>query len=163
AQSAHFNLLEPERVKETLARMTKPADQKLELPVAREVALRSGTPLLVYGTLLRLGSGYGLGLKMERIEGQPHSPVATESKLFEAPSKNVLFDAIHQAATWIRQTAGEERKDISANDTTPEEATTYSWEALEYFTRGERLKDGKPSREAISMYQQAVRIDPEFA
>jgi tetratricopeptide (TPR) repeat protein len=163
AQSAHFNLLEPERVKETLARMTKPADQKLDLPVAREVALRSGTPLLVYGTLSPLGSGYGLDLMMERIEGQPNTPVTTETNLFRASGKNGLFDTIHQAATWIRQTAGEAGKDISANDTAPEEATTRSWEALEYFTRGERLKNGKASREAMSMYQQAVRIDPEFA
>jgi serine/threonine-protein kinase len=163
AQSAHFNLLESERVREMLARMTKPADQKLEVPVAREVALRSGTPLLVYGTLSPLGSGYGLGLVIERIEGQPHTPVTTESKLFEARGKNGLFDAIHQAATWIRQTSGEAGKAISENDTTPEEATTNSWEALGYFTQGERLKERDRSLDAMSMYQQAVRIDPGFA
>jgi len=163
AQSAHFSLLEAERIKEILARMTKPAEQKLDVPVAREVALRSGTPLLVYGTLSPLGSGYGLELVMERIEGQLNTPVTTETNLFRASGKNSLFDAIHQAATWIRQTAGEAAKDIRANDTQPEEATTSKWEALEYFTRGERLKNGKPSREAMSMYQQAVRIDPGFA
>src|SRR5262249_56603167 len=62
-----------------------------------------------------------------------------------------------------RQTAGEAGTDISANDTMPEEATTSSWEALEYFTRGERLKAGNRSRDAMSMYQQAARIDPGFA
>ena len=92
AQSAHFNLLENDRVKETLQRMTKPADTKLDVPVAREVAYRSGTPLLVYGTLSPLGAGYGLTLVMERIEGQPRTAQATESKLFEARSKNGLFD-----------------------------------------------------------------------
>jgi serine/threonine-protein kinase len=163
AQSAHFSLLEADRIKEVLARMTKSAEQKLDVPVAREVALRSGTPLLVYGTLTPLGSGYGLELVMERIEGQPNTPVTTETNLFKASGKNGLFDAIHQAATWIRQTAGEAAKDIRANDTQPEEATTSKWEALEYFTQGERLKERDRPRDAMSMYQQAVRIDPGFA
>ncbi len=163
AQSAHFNLLDAARVKETLARMTRPADQKLDVSVAREVALRSGTPLLVYGTLSPLGVGYGLSLIIERIEGQPLTPKTTESKLFEARSKSGLFDAIHQAATWIRQTAGEAEKDISANDTQPEEATTDSWDALEYFARGERLKDQLLFQNAVSMYKQALTVDPGFA
>ncbi|MBZ5625885.1 MAG: protein kinase, partial [Acidobacteriia bacterium] len=163
AQSAHFNLLDNDRVKETLARMTKPADTKLDLTAAREVALRSGTPLVVYGTLSPLGAGYGLSLVIERIEGQPRTPQATESKLFEARNKNGLFDAIHEAATWIRHTAGEAAKDIAAADTQPEEATTSSWEALDYFTQGERLKAQNRLRDAMTMYQQAVRIDPGFA
>ena len=163
AQSAHFNLLEAGRVRETLTMMTRPPDARLDLPLAREVALRSKTPLLLYGTLSPLGAGYGLSLVLEKIEGQPRTPRAGESKLFEARSKAGLFDAIHQAATWVRQTAGEATKDILERDTQPEEATTASWEALDYFTQAERLKEQRRSTDAISMYKQAVRIDPDFA
>jgi eukaryotic-like serine/threonine-protein kinase len=162
AQSAHFNLLDGDRIRETLKQMIRPPDQKLEVPVAREVALRSATPLVVYGTVSPLGAGYGLGLVMERIEGQPRTPVATDSKLFEARNKEGLFDAIHQAATWIRKSAGEASKDISENDTQPEEATTSSWEALDYFAQGERLLSGRTG-DAVTLYKEAVRIDPGFA
>ncbi len=163
AQSAHFNLLDGERVKETLAQMTRPPEQKLDLPDAREVALRSKTPLVVYGTVSPLGTGYGLSLVIERIEGQPRTPVAAESKLFEARNKNGIFDAIHQAATWIRRTVGEATRDISANDTQPEEATTSFWEALDYFARGERLLAPPHTADAVTLYKEAVRIDPGFA
>ena len=163
AQSAHFSLLEGDRVRETLQQMTKSPDRKLDLPLAREVALRSATPLVVYGTVSPLGAGYGLSLVIERIEGQPLTPLITVSKLFEARNKNGLFDAIHQAATWIRQTAGEAAKDISANDTQPEEATTGSWEALDYFAQGERLFTPARMGDAVTMYKQATRVDPGFA
>ena len=163
AQSKHFNVLDSERIKDTLGRMTLAQDAKLDLPVAREVALRSGTPLLVYGTVSPLGAGLGLSLVIERIEGQPRTPLRTESKLFEARSKNGVFDAIHEAATWIRQTAGEATRDIAEFDTQPEEATTHSWEALNYFTQGEQLKAQNRGRDATAMYQQAVSADPIFA
>jgi tetratricopeptide (TPR) repeat protein/predicted Ser/Thr protein kinase len=163
AQSAHFNLLDSDRVKETLVRMTRPADQKMDLPVVREVALRSATPLVVYGTVSPLGTGYNLSLVIERIEGQPRTPATTESKLFEARNKVGMFDAIHQAATWIRQTAGEAGKDISANDTLPEEATTSNWEALDFFAKGERLLPLPTTADAVTMYKEAVRVDSGFA
>jgi tetratricopeptide (TPR) repeat protein len=163
AQSAHFSLLEGDRVRETLQQMTKSPDQKLDLSLAREVALRSATPLVVYGTVSPLGAGYGLSLVVERIEGQPRTPLTTESKLFEARNKTGLFDAIHQAATWIRQTAGEAAQDISANDTQPEEATTSSWEALDYFAKGERLLTPARTGDAVTMYKQATRVDPGFS
>ena len=163
AQSAHFNLLEADRVRETLRMMTRPPEEKPDVPVARELALRTQTPLLVYGTLSPLGTGYGLGMVIERIEGQPRTPKTSESKLFEARNKNGLFDAMHQAATWIRQTAGEASKDISASDTQPEEATTSSWEALDYYTKAERLKAQNQGDKAMSLYKEAVRADPGFA
>jgi serine/threonine-protein kinase len=163
AQSAHFNLLDNVRIKETLARMTKASDQKLDLPVAREVALRSATPLVVYGTVSPLGTGYSLSMAIDRIEGQPRTPVATESKVFDARNKSGMFDAIHQAAAWIRQTAGETARDISDKDTQPEDATTSSWEALDYFSRGERLIERNHWLDAVSMYKQAELKDPGFA
>src|SRR5262249_15993904 len=110
-----------------------------------------------------LGAGYGLSLMLEKIEGQPRTPRATESKLFETRSKPGLFDAIHQAATWIRQTAGEAGKDILSNDNKPDEATTTSWEALDYFRRGEHLMDQlRHADDAVSMYKEAARLDPGF-
>jgi len=163
AQSAHFNLLDNGRIKETLARMTKPSDQKLDLPVAREVAFRSATPLVVYGNVAPLGTGYSLSMVIDRIEGQPRTPVTTESKVFEARNKSGMFDAIHQAATWIRQTAGEAGKDIYTNDTQPEDATTSTWEAVDYFSRGERLIARNQWLDAASMYKQAELKDPDFA
>jgi serine/threonine protein kinase/tetratricopeptide (TPR) repeat protein len=163
-QSRHFNLLDAEQVKDTLKRMTRSPDQRLDPPVAREVALRSGAPLLVYGTLSPLGSGYALSLKLERIQGKPSPPAAAFTQLFEAQGgKNSLFDAIHQASIWVRREGGEATKEISETDRRPEEATTSSWEALDYYARGQRLNEEHRSTEdAIAMYTQAVRVDPDF-
>jgi tetratricopeptide (TPR) repeat protein len=143
--------------------MTKPSDHKMDLPVAREVAYRSATPLVVYGNVSPLGTGYSLSMVIERIEGQPRTPVTTESKAFEARNKSSMFDAIHQAATWIRQTAGEAGKDISANDTQPEDATTSSWEALDFFAKGEQLFTPPHMGDAVTVYKQATHVDPGFA
>ena len=119
--------------------MTRPPDQKLEVPVAREVALRSATPLVVYGTSPRSALDTVLTLVMERIEGQPRTPVATESKLFEARNKDATIRRHPPGRNLDPKSAGEASKDIAANDTQPEEATTSSWEALDYFAKGERL------------------------
>ena len=163
-QSRRFNLLDQEQVKATLERMTRPSGEKLDTPAAREVALRSGAPLLVYGTLSPLGLGYALSMKLERIQGRPSPPAASYSGLFEAAAgKNGLFDAIHQAAIWVRQKSGEAAREISEADRRPEEVTTSSWEALDYYARGERLAAEYRYDDALAMYMQAVRADPDFS
>jgi serine/threonine-protein kinase len=162
-QSRHFNLLESNQINDALKRMTRSSNQELDPRTAREVALRVGAPLLVYGTLSPLGSGYTLAIRLERIAGQPDAPAAAFTESFEAGGgKNSLFDATHQASKWIRKRGGEAAKDIEEVDRRPEEATTSSWEALEYYAQGEQLNRRSQYDDAIAMYLQAVRVDPNF-
>jgi serine/threonine protein kinase len=107
-QSRHFNLLDSSQINEALKRMTRTPNQDLDPRTAREVALRSGAPLLIYGTLSPLGSGYTLAIRLERVAGRPDVPTAAFTQTFEASGgKNNLFDATHQASNWIRQRGGE--------------------------------------------------------
>jgi predicted negative regulator of RcsB-dependent stress response len=161
-QSAYFNLVDTSRVREVLQRMVRSRDEPLTGETAREVAWRSGIPVVISGTLSQLGSGYILNLYLERIGDRP-APVRAFYGSFEAAGKNPLFDAVRRGGNWARRIAGENAQDLARRDRQIEETTTNSWEALDLYSRAERLKLRDRQEDAVVLLRHAVKIDPDFA
>jgi len=158
-QSAHFNLMERARVSEILQQMVRDPGKKLDAPSAREVALREGAPLVVFGTLSRLAQDYTVNLKIERVSNRPDFPAASWRQTWNAANKSDLFSAIHEGSSWIRTKAGEAADEVANADLKPEESTTPSWEALRLFTEAEKLKAKDKADEAIVVLKEAVEKD----
>jgi len=161
-QSAYFNLMEPTRIRAVLERMVRPPDDPLKLETAREIAWRAGVPLVISGSLAQLGSGYVLNLRVERIGDQP-TPTEARYQAFNASGKDKIFEAIHQGSNWVRRMAGEKPRDLAQRDRRVEETTTDSWEALDLYSRAERLRAQSRFEDAVLLLKEAVKIDPHFA
>jgi len=161
-QSAYFNLMEPTRIGEVLERMVRRPGEPLKLETAREVAWRENVPLVISGSLAQLGSGYVLNLRVERIGDRP-TPKEARYQAFNARGKDKIFEAIHQGSNWVRRVAGEKAQDLAQRDRRVEETTTDSWEALDLYSRAERLRAQSRFDDAVLLLKEAVKIDPGFA
>ncbi|MBZ5596172.1 MAG: protein kinase [Acidobacteriia bacterium] len=162
-QSAHFNLVGGNRVAEILREMVRDPNQKMDAPTAREVALREGAPLVIFGALTRLSQGYTLNLQIEKVRRRPDVAAASWPKTFNAASKKELFGAIRDGSSWIRGMAGEAAGDLSERDQRPQDATTSSWPALRRLMQANIKNAAGDREEAVRLLREAIQLDPEFA
>jgi eukaryotic-like serine/threonine-protein kinase len=71
AQSGQFNLLENSRATDILGQMTKAPGTPITPPVAREIAMRSGSVRVVLATITRSGSTYTLDVDIQQPDNTP--------------------------------------------------------------------------------------------
>jgi tetratricopeptide (TPR) repeat protein len=162
-QSARFNLMSRGRVSELLQRMQKPLDTKVDPLTAREIALRNGGTAVVYGLLSRLASNLRLEIRIEEPGSKPDDVRASFDKQFSAAGEQDLLRQIRAAAVWIRETVGEPESDIRRHNQGPGEQTTSSWDALALYERGRELRFQSQYDEAEAMFNEALRLDPDYA
>ncbi len=162
-QSSQFNVWDGQRLGGVLRSMRRDPLSKPEPKEWPEIAFREKAPLLVFSTVSRLADGYALVIRSEEIGKAPQPPVQSWEHTFSATGPSGLFDAAHEAATWIRLTAGEKAADLSANNRLPQDITTNSWEALQLYDRARSLTAAQHPTEAIPVFQRAIQIDPQFA
>jgi serine/threonine protein kinase len=102
-QSPFLNVLSDSEVTKTLQQMTRPADTKLTLGVARELCQRAGSKAYLAGTIGSLGSQYVLGLKA--VNCRSGDTLAEEQ--VTAASKEKVLDTLGEAASKLRAQLGE--------------------------------------------------------
>ena len=163
SQVAYFDLLDKSVVREVLQRMAHTPDALLTQQLARQVAWREGIELVVGGELTSLGNSYVLNLHVDKASGDPDSPETTWANSFRAKDKNAVFDVIDDSVVWIRDVVARASPASGPKALPSREATTASWEALDSFSRAEALQERGRSDDAILLFREAVRIDPDFA
>jgi serine/threonine protein kinase/tetratricopeptide (TPR) repeat protein len=171
-QSPYFNLMDAGRIRDVLTQMTKPANAPLDPQTAREVALRSGAPRVIFGVVSRVGDSYVLDIDIEQPDNNPRRSRAqwenhwtwnmssgTSDK--EIPSG--FLSAVRDSSDWIRSQVGESANDIATIDAPPQDVTTDNWAALSEFAQAENFKAARQDDNAIVALQNAVVADPHFA
>jgi eukaryotic-like serine/threonine-protein kinase len=159
-QSPYLNLLSDRKVAQTLTLMTQPPQTKLTAEVAREVCQRSGSTALLEGTIAQVGTRYLLTLKATDCANGD----SLASAAVQASDKNHVLDALGKAAAEMREELGESLASVQKYDVPLQNVTTSSLDALQAYSLGQRalyaLHDGF---KAVSFYQRAVKLDPNFA
>ena len=158
-QSPFLNVLSDSEVAKTLQLMTRPASTKLTPDLARELCQRAGSKAYLAGTIGSLGSQYVLGLKA--VNCQNGDTLAEEQ--VTAAGKEKVLDTLGQAASKLRGQLGESLATVQKFDTSLEEATTSSLEALKAYSLGEKAGSEKGSAAALPYHQRAIELDPNFA
>jgi DNA-binding winged helix-turn-helix (wHTH) protein/tetratricopeptide (TPR) repeat protein len=156
-QSPFLSLVSDARVQRTLPLMGQSADAHLTPQVARDLCVRTGSAAFVDGSIASLGSHYVVGLDAVNC----HSGESLAAEQVEAARKEDVLKALGDAATRLRRKLGESLTTVERFDT-PLEVTTPSLDALRALDLGYKALGQGNYVDAISLYQEAIRLDPKF-
>ena len=131
-QSPFLNLVSERKVNETLKLMRRPAGDRLTPEVTREVCQRTSSKAMLVGSIAGLGSQYVSGLKAVNCNTGDVLAEAQE----QAAAKEAVLKALDNAAVRLRSKLGESLSTVEKFDTSLEEATTPSLEALKAYSLG---------------------------
>jgi tetratricopeptide (TPR) repeat protein len=153
ASSPTIRIVRREELRETLQAMRLPEDAPRPEPVAREIAERSGIPVLVTGEVIQTGAT----LRMVATLVDPMTQAALLTLQEDAKSEDELLAAVDRLSGRIRERIGEPLKSVQNREPLPL-VTTTSLEALKLYSAASE----KPRRERIALLEEAVSLDPEF-
>jgi eukaryotic-like serine/threonine-protein kinase len=158
-QSPFLSLISERRIQQTLRMMGRPPDARLDPDTAREICERTGSAVVLDGSVARLGSEYILGLRAENCRNGD----VLDVEQAQAARKEEVLGALDKTAIRLRRKLGESLSSVQKYATPVEEATTPSLEALKAYSLGRKVYFEKGNTAALPFLQRAVELDPNFA
>jgi tetratricopeptide (TPR) repeat protein len=158
-QSPFLSLVSDQRAQQVLRLMNRPPDARLTPEVAREICERTGSDVVLEGSIAGLGSQYVLWLRARNCRT---GEVLAEEQAQPARKEEVL-NSLSRMAVQIRTRLGESMATIREHSTPLEQATTSSLEALKAYSAGHNAAFAHGFAAAIPHLQRAIAIDPQFA
>jgi DNA-binding winged helix-turn-helix (wHTH) protein len=158
-QSPFLSLMSDEGIHQTLHLMGQQANARLAPEVTREVCQRTNSASALHGSIALIGTQYNLVVKaVNCLTGELLA--STEA---QASDKNHVLDALGRAASEMRRKLGESLSTLQKYNTPLEQATTPSLEALQAYSLGLKSWNENDALAAVSLFQRATRLDPNFA
>jgi tetratricopeptide (TPR) repeat protein/tRNA A-37 threonylcarbamoyl transferase component Bud32 len=132
---------------------------KISDALGRQICLRDGYRGLLTGGIRPAPAGFVISVQIhDPVQGVS---VYTDQAAFRQPAQ--LYPAVDRLARRLRKHLGESLAEIQKNSTPLAQVTTPSLEALQRYTRGvRRYNEGRYS-EALTLFQSAISLDPDFA
>lgn len=159
AQSPSIRLHQQRYVSAALDRMERPPDARLALELAREVAVREEIRAVVGGEIRPVGSGFVL---TARVVGADDGAVLV-SRRVTAGDADEIVKAVDELSKKLRERIGEPLVSIRRAEPL-ERVTTADLEALRRYSRAVQAIDrGGETGRGITLLEEAVRLDPDFA
>lgn len=158
-QSKFLNLLSESEINKQLGYMGRPEDQPLTPEIAREVCLREGSKSALFSSISSLGNHYVITLKAVNCQNLD----VLDEEQGEADRREKVLAMLHDLGRRLRGKLGESLESIKKNDTSLEEATTPSLEALQAYSMATRTFRSQGVAPAIPLYKRAIQLDPDFA
>jgi len=158
-QSSLVQVLSDRKADLILRQMNHPPDVKITGKAAIELCQRSGSKVVVEGSISNLGAGYLVGLAGVRCDtGDPlfHEEVT-------AKSKEDVISALGDVATQVRGRLGESAASIQQHDIPLAQATTSSLPALKAYSLALAVWDKQGDEVSLPYFQKAIQLDPNFA
>src|ERR1700746_1201879 len=129
-QSPFLSLVSGEGIHQTLRMMGQSANARLTPEITREVCQRTNSTTALDGSIVLIGSKYELILKAVNC-ANGDLLASTEA---QANDKSHVLDALSKAASELRSKLGESLSTVERYNTTLEQATTPSLEALQAYS-----------------------------
>jgi serine/threonine protein kinase/tetratricopeptide (TPR) repeat protein len=158
-QSPFLSLISDRQVQQQLALMGQPKEARLTSGVAQQICERTGSAMVLEGSIARLGSQYVLGLRARDCNT---GNILHQEQIQAARVEDVLNSLSHIARK-LRTQLGESRATVEKHSTPLADATTPSLEALKAYSTGLKMALSSGNAAAIPFYRRAVDIDPQFA
>jgi eukaryotic-like serine/threonine-protein kinase len=159
SQSPVLNVVESRFIGDALQRMGRSSDERLNGPLAREVAIREGAKAVLEGEISPAGSGYIITARLLRAG----SGELLFSHRENAAGDDQIIAAIDRMSKKLRAAIGESLRTVRA-DAPLERVTTASLTALQRYTQGVRALDVERDYDrAILLLNEAITEDSTFA
>jgi tetratricopeptide (TPR) repeat protein len=159
SQSSVLALMSTSSTAQALRLMEKPPLSKIDLPLARQLAQRTGAKAIVDGDITGVGGGYIVVLRL--VTADSGTELWSSRETGDGPRG--LIDASDRLTRTLRGKAGESLKAVQASAPLAE-VTTTSLDALRKFSEGARYHDVLADwPNAIAKFREAVAIDSNFA
>nr|WP_246387711.1 putative peptide modification system cyclase [Chiayiivirga flava] len=157
AESGFVNVVSDRMVSDTLQRMQRAADAKIGRTLGSEIALRTGARVLVLPTVADVGAR--LRVSVEIVD--PNTGSTLFARFADSARGSDVMGAIDSVAGELRTALGETLRGTEVGTPLPEVATN-SIEALKVYAMGLKAYNGTVPLEALTLFQRAVALDPEF-
>ncbi|HXI28000.1 MAG TPA: protein kinase [Vicinamibacterales bacterium] len=158
-QSPFLSLISDRQLQQQLALMGQPKEARLTWDVAQHIGERTGSAIVLEGSIARLGSQYVLGLRAKNCST---GNTLHQEQIQVARIEDVL-NALSEIARRLRTRLGESRATVEEHSTPLADATTPSLDALKAYSTGMKVDISSGFAASIPLFQRAVEIDPRFA
>ncbi len=156
-QSPFLNVLSDRRVSEVLRMMGRPAGERVNEEVGRELCRRSGSKAILSGSISTLGPQYVIGL----VAVACATGDVLDREQAVASGKSDVLKALHKAASALRAKLGESLPSVQKFEV-PIEATTTSLEALQNYGMSIKITRQQGDAPGIPFLKRAIELDPNF-
>jgi tetratricopeptide (TPR) repeat protein len=156
-QSSYANIYSRLRIIEALKRMKKPAADRIDEPLAQEMAVREGLKVIVLPSISGVGENYRVAASIRDVA----SGKDVKTEFVKAHGKDKVLDAVDTLSAAIRKDLGESLQTVSQSKRLSS-VTTQSLDALRQYSIGAERALALQWDEAKVYFENALRIDPTF-
>ena len=159
-QSRYVNVLSDLKTRATVKLMQRdPEHTTLDRAIGSEVAVRDGARALILPTIAEVGGR--VRVTAEVIDPQTQTTVYSESA--DGVGEESVLPSLDKVNQQLRIRLGEALATVSSESKPLERVATGNLEALRAYSLGlERYGNGRFG-EALPLFEQALKLDPEFA
>jgi serine/threonine protein kinase/Flp pilus assembly protein TadD len=158
-QSPFLEIMGDQQIQQDLRLMSVAPSSHITSQIAHDICVRDGAAATIDGSIASLGANYVITLQATSC--RDGSTLVREQ--IQSADKEHVLSALGTAAAAIRAKLGESLSTVQRFDTPLEQATTPSLEALQAYTLGRKAAAGSDWAAAVPLFQQAIRLDPNFA
>ncbi|HSD16382.1 MAG TPA: putative peptide modification system cyclase [Thermomonas sp.] len=159
-QSRYVNVLSDLKVRETLQRMQRPGDAKVDRASGSEIAMRDGARALLLPTVAEVGGR--LRVSAEVVDPRTQTTVYAVS----ADGKGIesALGSIDEVTDQLREQLGEAMQNVQKTSVPLPNVATPSLDALKAFAIARNVSYTTRDREQVlGLYRRALQLDPQFA
>lgn len=158
AQSPNVRLARRQTIADALARMARDLNEPIDLTTAREIAQREAFQAVIAGRISRAGTGFVFSAEI--VSGETGDVLLSQRTT--AADSTEIIEAIDELSRRLRERIGESFGSLRSSPPL-EQVTTSNLAALRKYSQAVRAIDDQDSRRGISLLEEAVALDPEFA
>ncbi len=156
-QSGYANIYSRMRITEVLKRMKKPGVDRIDEPLAQEIAVREGLKVIVLPSISGVGENYRVAASIRDVASGKN----VKTEFVKANGKTKVLDAVDTLSAAIRKDLGESLQTVSQSKRLSA-VTTQSLEALQQYSIAADRVSALQWDEAKVYLENALRIDPTF-
>lgn len=159
-QSRYVNVLSDLKMRETMQRMQRPEDAKVDRASGSEIAMRDGARALLLPTVAEVGGR--LRVSAEVVDPRTQTTVYAVS----ADGKGIdsALASIDDVTDQLREQLGEAMQNVQKTSVPLPNVATPSLDALKAFAVARNVYyTTRDPEHALGLYRRALQLDPQFA
>ena len=158
-QSRYVNLLSDLKVRDTLGRMKRSPDSKVDRALASEIALRDGARAVILPTVAEVGGR--IRVTVEVVDPATQATVYTETQTGRGLES--VLASVDTVSGQLRRQLGEAIQSVEQASKPLPQVTTSNLDALRSYALGMEATATGSWKQAEQNFRVAIELDPQFA